>query len=122
MINVTQNGWSGSESSGLDIEYCQTLFSSLYCAALPGYISNESFRFYEALICGALPIRFHSSLGQGALDTTIGQHVPAATIIEDFEGLMMNTEAERRELVFKLTRGFCQAMEESVNFLKEAQV
>lgn len=122
MINVTQNGWSGSESSGLDIEYCQTLSSSLHCAALPGYISNESFRFYEALICGALPIRFHSSLGQGALDTTIDQNFPAATVIEDFEGLIMNVEAERRELVFKLTRGFCHAMEKSVTFLKEAQV
>jgi hypothetical protein len=122
MINVTQNGWSGSESSGLDIEYCKTLFSSLYCAALPGYISNESFRFYEALICGALPIRFHSSLGQGALDTTIDRHVPAATIIEDFERLIMNTETERRELVFKLTSGFCHAMEKSVTFLREAQL
>jgi hypothetical protein len=121
-IISTHNGWNGSESSGIDIEYCQILFSSLYCAALPGYISNESFRFYEALICGALPIRFYSSLGQGALDTTIDQYVPYATIIEDFEELIMITEAERREWVVKLTRGFGHAVEKNVTFLKEAQV
>jgi hypothetical protein len=121
-INVTQNGWSGYESSGIDIEYCQMLSSSLYCAALPGYISNESFRYYEALICGALPIRFHSSLGQGALDTTIDQQVPAATRIEDFEELIMRTETDRRELVDKLTNDFCSAIEQNSTFLREAQV
>lgn len=121
-INVTQNGWSGYESFGIDIEYCQTLSSSLYCAALPGYISNESFRYYEALICGALPIRFHSSLGQGALDTTIDQKVPAATRIEDFEELIMNSEADRCELLFKLNNGFCHAIEKNIAFLNEAQV
>lgn len=121
-IHVSRNGWNGHESSGIDIEYCQGLSSSLYAAALPGYISNESFRYYEALICGALPIRFGLSLGQGALDTTIDQQVPAATKIEDFEELIMNTEADRRELVVKLTSGFCHVMEQNSNFLKEAQV
>lgn len=121
-ISVTQNGWNGSESSGLDIEYCQTLFSSLYCAALPGYIANESFRFYEALICGALPVRFYSSLGQGALDTTIDKSFPSATTIEDFGQLIMNIEADRQESVVELISGFCREIEKSATFLEEAVI
>jgi hypothetical protein len=121
-IHATRNGWNGYDNSGIDIEYCKILSSSLYCAALPGYVSNESFRFYEALICGALPIRFQTSLGQGSLDTTIDQQVPAATRIEDFKEFILKTEADRSELVLKLISGFCQAMEQNRNFLKEAQV
>jgi hypothetical protein len=121
-LSVNRNGWNGHESSGTDVSYCQILLSSSYCAALPGHISNESFRYYEALVCGALPIRFHLSLGQGALDTTISQQTPAATRIEDFQDLINISESDRSERVVELTSEFRLAMEQNGTFLSNCSL
>jgi hypothetical protein len=121
-INVTTNDWNGHQKSGTDIEYCDTLLSSFYCAALPGYISNESFRYYEALICGALPVRFHVSISQGALDPTIDKETAAAIKIQDFDALISRPEATRIEELKSLVTKFDHELERNINFLKTAQV
>jgi hypothetical protein len=56
-VKVTRNGWSGHSNSDLDgIGYVRMLMRSKLSLCPPGYSNGESFRYYESLICGAIPI------------------------------------------------------------------
>jgi len=49
--------WHGMNESISDSEtYLQSLLSNRYTLCPPGFINNESFRYYEALLCGSMPI------------------------------------------------------------------
>lgn len=49
---VESSGWAGSRKSG----YFEMLQSSSFILCPPGIYTNETFRYYESIICGALPI------------------------------------------------------------------
>ena len=49
---VESSGWAGSSQSG----YFEILQSSTFILCPPGIYTNETFRYYESIICGALPI------------------------------------------------------------------
>lgn len=49
---VESSGWAGSSKSG----YIEILQSSTFILCPPGIYTNETFRYYESIICGALPI------------------------------------------------------------------
>jgi hypothetical protein len=62
---VESSGWGLSSKNG----YVETLQSSTFILCPPGIYTNETFRYYESIICGALPIApvntlhdFHSSV------------------------------------------------------------
>ncbi len=49
---VESSGWAGSSKSG----YFELLHSSTFILCPPGIYTNETFRYYESIICGALPV------------------------------------------------------------------
>ena len=48
--------WSARAPSDIGISYVESLMKARFALCPPGFANNESFRFYEALICGALPV------------------------------------------------------------------
>jgi hypothetical protein len=55
---VESSGWAGSSKSG----YIEILQTSTFILCPPGIYTNETFRYYESIICGALPIAPINSL------------------------------------------------------------
>jgi hypothetical protein len=98
-------GWSGD---GLDTtSYVELLMDSRFSLCPPGYSCNESYRAYESLLCGALPVMLTSAISQGTR--------PAAHLDDLVKGpcwtvalrRMANmSEPERRAAV---TRGLAKA-------------
>jgi hypothetical protein len=57
--------WSGL-GDGLDTtSYVELLMDSRFSLCPPGYSCNESYRTYESLLCGALPVMLSSAISQG---------------------------------------------------------
>ena len=48
--------WSARAAEDVAGSYVDSLLSAKFALCPPGFANNESFRFYEALLCGALPI------------------------------------------------------------------
>ena len=48
--------WSARAPSDVGTSYVESLMEARFALCPPGFANNESFRFYEALICGALPV------------------------------------------------------------------
>ena len=48
--------WSARAAVDVGASYVDSLVSAQFALCPPGFANNESFRFYEALACGALPI------------------------------------------------------------------
>jgi hypothetical protein len=62
-VVLVDGEWSGISSSSLSgTEYVQSLLRSINAICPPGYTNNESFRYYESLICGANPIELPIAL------------------------------------------------------------
>jgi hypothetical protein len=49
---VESSGWGGSLKTG----YIEMLKTSTFILCPPGIFTNETFRYFESIICGALPI------------------------------------------------------------------
>ena len=48
--------WSARAEGDTGRSYVESLVSARFVLTPPGFANNESFRFYEALACGALPV------------------------------------------------------------------
>ena len=48
--------WSARAAGDVGATYVDSLVSARFALCPPGFANNESFRYYEALACGALPI------------------------------------------------------------------
>ena len=48
--------WSARATGDVGATYVDSLTSARFALSPPGFANNESFRFYEALACGALPV------------------------------------------------------------------
>lgn len=55
-ISTVDADWSGRAEGDVGDSYVQSLLAARFALCPPGFANNESFRFYEALICGALPV------------------------------------------------------------------
>jgi hypothetical protein len=56
-LHLLPGPWSGIQEAASNSEnYLQSLLSNRYTLAPPGFVNNESFRYYEALLCGSMPI------------------------------------------------------------------
>ena len=60
LIKIKTYGWGGDKFQGT--EYFESIFNSRFVLAAPGHISNQSFRYLESLILGALPLTPPSTL------------------------------------------------------------
>lgn len=59
-IELVDNTWQDSPSA--NAEYVDGLLNSTHALCPPGWVNTETFRFYEALICGAIPIEPETAL------------------------------------------------------------
>jgi hypothetical protein len=56
-IVISSSVWNGHEEADLDgRSYVEALLKATNALCPPGFINGETFRYYEALICGALPV------------------------------------------------------------------
>lgn len=55
-IELVDADWSARSAPDAGEQYVDLMISSRFALCPPGFVNNESFRFYEALACGALPI------------------------------------------------------------------
>lgn len=59
-IQLVDNTWQGSPIA--NAEYVDGLLNSTHALCPPGWMNTETFRYYEALICGAIPIEPETAL------------------------------------------------------------
>lgn len=59
-IQLVDNTWQGSPIA--NAEYVDGLLNSTHALCPPGWVNTETFRYYEALICGAIPIEPETAL------------------------------------------------------------
>ena len=55
-VQLIDAEWSARAAENVAASYVDSLLSARFALCPPGFANNESFRFYEALVCGALPI------------------------------------------------------------------
>ena len=55
-VHTVDADWSARAGVEVGEDYVASLLGSRFALCPPGFANNESFRFYEALACGALPI------------------------------------------------------------------
>lgn len=62
-IHIVNQVWSGASAhqSGAR-DYVEQLRSSRFALVPPGFVNAESFRYYEAILCGALPVEIRVAL------------------------------------------------------------
>lgn len=60
IVKIKTLGWGGHQFE--DLEYVNSLLESKFVLCPPGHISNQSFRYFESLLLGALPISTPNSL------------------------------------------------------------
>ncbi len=66
-ISTVDANWSARAEGDVGLSYVDSLLAARFALCPPGFANNESFRFYEALICGALPVELATAtthLGQ----------------------------------------------------------
>lgn len=61
-ITTIDADWSGFAHGDVGRTYVDALSSARFALCPPGFVNNESFRFYEALLCGALPLELEVAL------------------------------------------------------------
>lgn len=62
-IHLVDQAWSGEAGSrGTSRDYVHQLQSSRFALVPPGFVNAESFRYYEAVISGALPVEIRVAL------------------------------------------------------------
>lgn len=72
-IETSTSGWNGTEGLGNSVEdYIESLINCKFALCPPGTVSNESFRFFETLICRSLPITSNSTITQGTITNLHG--------------------------------------------------
>jgi len=56
-LKLISGAWAGANDDVKNAcDYLQSLLTYKYTLCPPGFINNESFRYYEALLCGSKPI------------------------------------------------------------------
>lgn len=72
-ISLSPSPWNGTEAIGLEANsYIDSLVGNRFALCPPGTVSNESFRFFEALICGSYPLVAPFSITQGTVTNHFG--------------------------------------------------
>ena len=62
-IQLVDRAWSGASPETTNARpYIDQLRSSRFALVPPGFVNAESFRYYEAILCGALPVEIRVAL------------------------------------------------------------
>ena len=62
-IQLVDQVWSGASTDGASArDYVDQLQDSRFALVPPGFVNAETFRYYEALLCGALPVEISVAL------------------------------------------------------------
>ena len=60
-IYTVDADWSARAEGDVGLSYVDSLLAARFALCPPGFANNESFRFYESLVCGALPVEIASA-------------------------------------------------------------
>ena len=62
-VQLVDQAWSGASAETSNAgDYIDQLRSARFALVPPGFVNAESFRYYEAVLCGALPVELHVAL------------------------------------------------------------
>lgn len=67
-IEMIDADWSGFATGDVGTTYVDALSRARFALCPPGFVNNESFRFFEALLCGALPVELEVALTHQGLN------------------------------------------------------
>jgi len=99
-ITLIDADWSARASSDVGAAYVDSLIASRFALCPPGFANNESFRFYEALACGALPIEVSvASTHLGDLPWRSRGSIASASWTRGLKEAEEMTEVERAQRV-----------------------
>jgi hypothetical protein len=77
-IQVMGGDWSGKVEEGGD-RYVESLLNAHRALCPPGFINTETFRYYEALLCGATPVEPRTALTHQGIPMARGTAGPTLT-------------------------------------------
>lgn len=104
-IRLVDADWSGFAVGDVGRAYVDALRAARFALCPPGFVNNESFRFTEALICGALPVEVEVALThQGRLPDREGGSIRATSWSAALAQAEAMPEAERVERVTRARR------------------
>lgn len=61
-VHIIDGNWSGVAGADAGTAYVEALEGAQLALCPPGFVNGETFRFYEALLCGALPVEVAPAL------------------------------------------------------------
>jgi hypothetical protein len=99
-IVTSGSGWNGSFESELSArDYIQSLLRSKKVLCPPGYTNNESFRYYESIICGAIPVEIPFALSHmGYLPCRVAGADEEQTLAKSLDAVNRHLKEVREEL------------------------
>jgi hypothetical protein len=99
-IALVDAEWSGRASTEVGTPYVDELCAARFALAPPGFVNNESFRFYEALVCGALPVEVRiATTHLGQIPWRTGGSITEFSWTTGLRAAMAMAEDERRARV-----------------------
>ena len=99
-ITLIDADWSARADSDVGAAYVDSLIAARFALCPPGFANNESFRFYETLACGALPIEVSAaSTHLGELPWRNAGSITKSSWTEGLREAESVSETERRERV-----------------------
>jgi hypothetical protein len=99
-IELVDADWSGRAGREAGAPYVEQLGSARFALCPPGFVNNESFRFYESLLCGALPIEVTiATTHLGEIPWRDGGSIRDASWSTGLRTAARMSEAERRTRV-----------------------
>ena len=121
-ITLIDADWSARADSDVGAAYVDSLIAARFALCPPGFANNESFRFYEALACGALPIEVSvASTHLGELPWRSRGPISSASWTKGLKEAEQMTEVERAQRVF-IARGLVTEVIESAAIRLRADV
>lgn len=117
---ILNDNWSGGVSK--DNSYLRDLLISKYSLNPPGHVSNETFRFCEALICTCVPLSTNCSIldwSNSKLTLPIySVFHPSSYKKQLFKAVNLDEKA-RREVITKTISNYLESLKETKKLIKE---
>ena len=119
-IILIDAAWSARAEVDGGAAYVNSLVSARFALCPPGFANNESFRFYEALACGALPIEISvATTHLGELPWRKAGSIAESSWTKAFHEAESMSESERRERVLAARTLVAEAFAEAAQGIRE---
>ena len=115
VIRWTRGPWNGGLGVDQGEDYVRSLLAPRFALCPPGTVSNESFRVFESVICGSLPLSLHACVSQG---TELPMALQVGLIDKTWKRLFescLDTSEDRRLDLLEAARGTLRASAKSTS-------